>query len=72
MLFKYKSIDAEGINKDGDIDAPSRDIAISALQRRGLVVISIKSEEESNALDWKNGEEERQKECQKRCAEKAR
>lgn len=41
MLFKYKSIDAEGVNKEGEIDAPTRDIAISGLQRRGLVVISI-------------------------------
>jgi type IV pilus assembly protein PilC len=50
MLFKYKSIDAEGLNKEGEIDAPSRDIAISGLQRRGLVVISIKDEKESKSL----------------------
>ena len=47
MLFKYKSIDAEGVNKEGEIDAPNRDTAISGLQRRGLVVISIKEEGES-------------------------
>ena len=41
MLFKYKSIDDKGVNKEGDIDAPNRDMAISALQRRGLVIISI-------------------------------
>ncbi len=41
MLFKYKSVDDKGINKDGEIDAPNRDIAISGLQRRGLIVISI-------------------------------
>ncbi|OGI61102.1 hypothetical protein A2814_02080 [Candidatus Nomurabacteria bacterium RIFCSPHIGHO2_01_FULL_38_19] len=44
MLFKYKAIDEEGINKEGKIDAPSRDMAISGLQRRGLVIISIKDE----------------------------
>jgi type IV pilus assembly protein PilC len=41
MLFKYKSVDSEGHNKEGEIDAPSKDIAITGLQRRGLVVISI-------------------------------
>lgn len=41
MLFKYKSVDESGINKDGQIDAPNKDMAISGLQRRGLIVISI-------------------------------
>ena len=41
MLFSYKAIDGEGQNKDGEIDAPNKDMAISGLQRRGLVVISI-------------------------------
>lgn len=50
MLFKYKAIDSEGINKEGEIDAPSRDVAISGLQRRGLVVISIKDETESKSF----------------------
>mgnify|MGYP001592766057 CR=1 FL=1 len=44
MLFKYKAIDAEGINKEGEIDAPNRDMAISGLQRRGFVIVSIKEE----------------------------
>jgi type IV pilus assembly protein PilC len=44
MLFKYKSINDKGVSKEGEIDAPSRDIAIGGLQRRGLVVISIKEE----------------------------
>jgi type IV pilus assembly protein PilC len=42
MLFTYKAIDDKGINKDGEIDASSRDMAINALQRRGFVVISVK------------------------------
>jgi type IV pilus assembly protein PilC len=50
MLFKYKAIDAEGINKEGEIDAPNRDMAISALQRRSLVVLSIKDEKESKSI----------------------
>ncbi len=44
MLFKYKAIDGEGSNKEGEIDAPSRDAAISGLQRRGLVILSINEE----------------------------
>jgi type IV pilus assembly protein PilC len=50
MLFKYKSIDSTGANKEGEIDAPNRDIAISALQRRGLVVISINEENEKKSF----------------------
>jgi type IV pilus assembly protein PilC len=50
MLFKYKSVDNTGANKEGEIDAPNRDIAISALQRRGLVVISINEENEKKSL----------------------
>lgn len=50
MLFKYKAIDDKGANKEGEIDAPSRDIGISGLQRRGLVVISIEEESEKKSL----------------------
>ena len=50
MLFKYKALDEKGINKEGEIDAPSRDIAISGLQHRGLVVISIKEESENKSI----------------------
>src|SRR3989344_1452229 len=42
MLFKYKSVDDKGVSKEGEIDAPNKDMAISGLQRRGLIVISIK------------------------------
>ncbi len=44
MLFKYKSVDDKGIEKEGEIDAPNRDMAISGLQRRGLIIISIREE----------------------------
>lgn len=50
MLFKYKSIDANGVNKEGEIDAPNRDMAISGLQRRGLVVISINPTSEKKSI----------------------
>ena len=50
MLFKYKAIDNDAVNKEGEIDAPNRDIAISGLQRRGLVVVSIKEEGENKSI----------------------
>ena len=50
MLFKYRAIDEGGVNKEGSIDAPNRDMAISGLQRRNLVVISIKDEGESKSI----------------------
>ena len=50
MLFKYKAVDDKGENKEGEIDAPNRDIAISGLQRRGLVIISINEEGEHKSL----------------------
>ena len=50
MLFKYKSVDDKGANKEGEIDAPNRDMAISALQRRGLVIISIEEQAERKSI----------------------
>ena len=50
MLFLYKVIDGQGISKDGEIDAPNRDMAISGLQRRGLVVISIEEADEKKSV----------------------
>lgn len=44
MLFKYKAVDEKGASKEGEIDAPNQDIAISGLQRRGLIIISVKEE----------------------------
>jgi type IV pilus assembly protein PilC len=50
MLFKYKAVDDKGTNKEGEIDAPSRDIAIGGLQRRGMVVISVKEESKNKSI----------------------
>jgi type IV pilus assembly protein PilC len=44
MLFKYKVVDEKGVNKEGSIDASSKDLAIAGLQRRGLIVLSISEE----------------------------
>lgn len=50
MLFTYKSVDSKGIKKEGQIDAPNRDMAISGLQRRGLIVLSVEENKGSKSL----------------------
>jgi type IV pilus assembly protein PilC len=40
-LFKYTALDTEGNERQGTIDAVNMDIAIAALQRRGLVISGI-------------------------------
>jgi type IV pilus assembly protein PilC len=45
MLFTYHAIDKDGHERDGTIEAPSQDIAISALQRRELIISVINSTE---------------------------
>src|SRR3989338_2395082 len=50
MLFKYKAIDEGGANSEGEIDAPNRNMAISGLQRRGFVVVSLKDETENKSI----------------------
>lgn len=41
MLFKYQALDQAGTKQEGTIDAISRDVAISSLQRRSLTISSI-------------------------------
>lgn len=41
MLFTYKALDTDGHEKEGSVEALSMDVAVSTLQRRGLVVSSI-------------------------------
>lgn len=50
MLFKYKAVDDKGIEKGGEIDAGTRDMAISGLQHRGLIIISIVDAEEKKSI----------------------
>lgn len=50
MLFSYSAIDQDGHERSGTIEAPSQDIAISALQRRNLIISAIKSLEQSSFL----------------------
>jgi type IV pilus assembly protein PilC len=42
MIFRYKATTPEGEVKTGTIDAASTEIAISALQRRNLIIVSLK------------------------------
>lgn len=42
MLFIYSAIDKDGHEKEGTIDALSMDVAVAALQRRELVISSIR------------------------------
>ena len=48
-IFIYSALDAEGNKREGTIDAVSMDLAITALQRRGLIVASIDPEKKASA-----------------------
>lgn len=51
MLFRYKAIDNTGVEREGVIDALNIEIAISSLQRRGLVISTITPDEKKGLLD---------------------
>ncbi len=53
MTFKYKTIDANGGQIAGVIEAINMEVAIGALQKRGLTIVSI-SPEESGSFFEKN------------------
>jgi len=50
MLFNYRATTKEGVEQKGSIDAPNEDIAISSLQRRGLVILNIDKTGERKGL----------------------
>jgi type IV pilus assembly protein PilC len=50
MLFGYKAVDDKGSDRSGEIDAVNVDVAIAALQRRGLIIASI--DPVSQKLSW--------------------
>ena len=41
MLFSYKAIDTTNIQREGTVEAPTVDAAITAVQKRGYTIISI-------------------------------
>ncbi len=51
MLFNYQIIEKGGGKKGGSIDAVSEEVAISALQRRGFVIISITPANKKSVLN---------------------
>ena len=50
MLFTYHAIDQDGHERDGTIEALSKEVAISALQRRNLIISKIEEAEKNNSL----------------------
>lgn len=53
MLFNYIVLTPEGSQSKGQIDALSADAAISSLQRRGFVVVSVNADQQKNFLQKK-------------------
>ncbi len=41
MLFTYKALDTTNVQREGTVEAPTVDSAISAVQKRGYTIISI-------------------------------
>ncbi|MEI6660107.1 MAG: type II secretion system F family protein, partial [bacterium] len=50
MIFSYDAITPTGEKKQGTVDASSKESAISAIQRRGLIVSSVSEEGEKKWL----------------------
>lgn len=50
MLFKYDAITNTGEKKKGTVDAASKDLAVIAVQHRGLILLSISEETEKKGL----------------------
>jgi type IV pilus assembly protein PilC len=48
MIFTYKAIDQQGNQKQGNITAISKEVAISSLQRRGFVISDISESNGNN------------------------
>lgn len=50
MLFSYRAIDKDGHEREGTIEATTQDAAVSALQRRELIISAISSAEKKPLL----------------------
>ncbi|MES2223929.1 MAG: type II secretion system F family protein [Patescibacteria group bacterium] len=50
MLFNYKALDPQGQEQSGSVEALNNDIAISSIQRRGLVIVEIHAAETSKGI----------------------
>ncbi len=54
MLFNYEAVEQTGAKKNGSIDAVNVEVAISSLQRRGLMLTSVKEADEATSFLSKN------------------
>jgi type IV pilus assembly protein PilC len=52
MLFTYRAIDQDGHERQGTIEALSQEVAVTALQRRGLVISAISTPEKKAGLSF--------------------
>jgi len=50
MLFTYKAIDQANVQREGTVEAPSIDAAITAVQKRGYTLVSIDEMSESGGI----------------------
>jgi type IV pilus assembly protein PilC len=50
MLFNYTAIDNNGVQSSGSVEAVNVDLAINSLQRRGLIISSIKANDEATGF----------------------
>ncbi len=50
-VFNYTALDSQGNERQGTIDAVTQDVAITALQRRGLIVSSVSPAASKAVLD---------------------
>jgi len=50
MLFTYKAIDQANVQREGTVEAPSVDAAITAVQKRGYTLISIDEKTEGSGF----------------------
>lgn len=51
MLFIYSAIDQNGQQQEGLIEAVNADVAISSLQKRGLIVSNIRAQKTESIMD---------------------
>src|SRR3989338_7283518 len=51
MLFSYKVLTKSGEEREGEIEAVNEDIAISSLQRRGLIVVFVQAKNKKSFFD---------------------
>lgn len=50
MLFNYHALDQDGHEREGTVEALSLDVAVSTLQRRGLIISSIEPANQKSPL----------------------